>query len=270
MPRITPLSARLPQLAPLPLPMAEHLLEYQNRLYRISPPLRLSPEEALEQFTQEYETTWNSVEQQIKSSRCKVYELIECEKKTISGERQLSTESILKMLATTKGTVTTQTLSRWRENGLLRYQRWNEPDSDSIAALLISSMIDGRQRGWLPPGINQDEPYWWCWRQDQPDAPVESCSIPFPDDLPPSALLWTPWCGAAWSPTWLKVGKIGAIRWAGTHIQDGKLLWAVNQEDLQHWVPEIMSLGSGLDVTPEILHILANVALLNLTRSRLK
>ena len=48
-----------------------------------------------------------------------------------------------------------------------------------------------------------------------------------------------------------------------------KLLWQVTCRDLEQWVPEVISLGEGLDITPEITHTLANVALLHLARTRL-
>jgi hypothetical protein len=189
----------------------------------------------------------------------------------------LSTEWLLKRLSDTQHTVTPTTLSRWRDAGLLRYDKKDRPDTDSVASLLIAAQLHKQRRGFLPSTLVEGEPAWWCWCQDRPWAPVVPCPVPLPDNLPPSALLWTQWTGAAWHPEWLNVGQRGAIRWAGTNEVNSKLLWSVSLDKLTEWVPAIVSNAEELEATteelettPEILHTLANIALLHLAGRRLR
>ena len=189
----------------------------------------------------------------------------------------LSTEWLLKTLASAQHSVTPTTLSRWRDAGLLRYDKKDRPDGDSVASLLIAAQLHKQRRGFLPSTLVEGEPAWWCWRQDSLSAPVVPCPVPLPDDLPPSALLWTQWMGAGWHPEWLNVGQRGAIRWAGTSEVNGKLLWDVSLDALTAWVPGIVSSLEELEVaraeleaTPEILHTLSNIALLHLASTHLR
>src|SRR5579875_97222 len=189
----------------------------------------------------------------------------------------LSTEWLLKQLSENRHTVTPTTLSRWREAGLLRYDKKDRPEADSVAALLIAAQLHKQRRGFLPSTLIEGEPAWWCWRQDRPSAPVLPCPVPLPDDLPSSALLWTQWTGAGWHPEWLNVGQRGAIRWAGTRMVNGKLLWDMPFDRLTEWVPAIIANAEEMEVTfeelettPEILHTLANIALLHLARRCLR
>lgn len=189
----------------------------------------------------------------------------------------ISTEWLLRTLADTGHTVTPTTLSRWRDAGLLRYDKKDRPDTDSVGSLLIAAQLHKQRRGFLPSSLREGEPGWWCWRQDHPLAPVVPCPVPLPGDLPPSAALWTQWTGAAWHPEWLSVGQRGAMRWAGTIEVNGKLLWNVSLDKLIEWVPGIVSnleelevVPAELETTPEILHTLANIALLHLARTRLR
>src|SRR5947209_64980 len=96
---------------------------------------------------------------------------------------------------------------------------------DELVVRVLSSFREEQThlRGLLPlTSRDRDltsrdrEPAWWCWRQDHPQTPIIPCPVPLPDDLPPSAVLWTQWAGAAWHPEWLGVGQRGAIRWART------------------------------------------------------
>ena len=190
---------------------------------------------------------------------------------------ELSTDWLLKALANTRHTVTPTTLTRWRDAGLLLYESKDRPDTNSVASLLIAASLHKQRRGFLPSSLRAGEPAWWCWRQDGPSAPVVPCPVPLPDDLPGSTLLWTQWTGAAWQREWLPVGRRGAIRWAGTMELHGKRLWDVSFDRLIEWVPEIASNVQELEVTaeelkntPEILHTLANMALLHLARTCLR
>jgi hypothetical protein len=179
-----------------------------------------------------------------------------------------------------KSPVAPESLSRWREMGIVRYREKNIPDYDSGAALItLRRLVRHRERGWLPtpPKGTQKahyfdaEPLWWCWRQDGPTSPVLPCPVPLPEDLPASALLWTDWCGASWSPEWYPIGELGCCRWAGIKIVDDKPLWAITEEDLERWKIIISSAYKrALSATPLTLHMLASSALLLLGTERLE
>lgn len=256
----------IPHLAPLPVPMMLHLAAHQTKGHR-QESVALTLDDELDQATRNFHSTWFQLEQVVQEKRALAYTLLS----GVVDTAQFSTSWVQATLASTNHAVTIPTISRWREHGLLRYEEWNRPAPDSVASLLIARMVDSRERGWLPPEIAQEEPYWWCWRQDGPEAPAVPCPIPLPEDLPPAALLWTPWAGAAWNPAWLNVGSVGAIRWAGTTIQHGKVLWSITEENLQRWDPGVFPLAKGVpwERAREVLHTIATMALLRLANTRL-
>lgn len=256
--------AAIPRLAPLPVPMAQHLAAHRTTGHRS--PVALTLDDELDQATRNSHTTWLQLEQAVQEKRAQVYTLLS----GVVDTAEFSTVWVREALRRYNHPVTIPTISRWREHGLLRNLDWNRPAADSVGALLIARLIDSRERGWLPPEISSEEPFWWCWRQDALDATPVPCPIPLPADLPPSSLLWTPWAGAAWDPAWLNVGTIGAIRWAGTTVRYGKLLWSISEEDLQAWDPGVFPLAKGiLENAREVLHTIATMALLNLAKTRL-
>jgi hypothetical protein len=257
----------IPPLAPLPAPIALHLVERQVQDRHPTQVLALTLEEQLAQATQTFHAFWLDLEHAVREKRGLAYTLLS---PRVNGPG-LSTDWVrLALLENTHHSVTIPTISRWRESNLLRYDGRNLPAADSVAALIIARMIDPRERGWLPHEIKDEEPLWWCWRQDAPGVPAIPCPIPLPADLPPASLLWTPWPGAGWDAGWLNVGTAGAIRWAGTTIQHGKLLWNVTEDDLARWDPGVFPLAKGiLEMAREVLHTVATMALARLARERL-
>jgi hypothetical protein len=257
----------IPRLAPLPIPIARHLVGRQRKERRPPETVALTLEEQLAQATRHFDAFWLDLEQAVREKRVLTYTLLS----PIVDTPGLSTDWVWSALKNyTDHPVTVPTISRWREQKLLRYDGWNQPAADSVASLLIARLIDPRERGWLPHEMKEEEPRWWCWRQDAPGAPAVPCPVPLPEDLPPATLLWTPWAGAAWDPGWLNVGTAGAIRWAGTTIQHGKLLWNITEDDLQRWDPGVFPLAKGiLEMASEVLHMIATMALARLARERL-
>lgn len=259
----------LPAVAPLPASLATHSFQtFQHRAGTREPVFSLGEplEEMVARIVKARDAQWQAYQRAVARHRATAYRLLS---RALTSGTTLPTEAVLALLSETKHAVTAQTLSRWREHGLLRYRQNNKADASSVAAILIAALLNTHvQRAFLPPDGNAQEPLWWCWRQDAPDAPVVACPVPFPADLPPSALLWTPWEGAAWDIAWLNVGTLGAIRWAGTVFEHDKLLWQIAMPELQCWVPDVLVHGEGLDMTREILHTLATVALLHLARTR--
>lgn len=262
-----------PLMAPLSHPMIVHLASADKRAHAL---MATTLDEQLSAATQQFRTFWSQLTEQVEEKRERVYALMT----PVVQQQVLSTDWVIEALTdamprkpTHQGKpLTAQTMSRWREQGVLRYQQKNQPDADNAAALLTARMIDPRERGWLPSMIAAEEPLWWCWRQDSPAHPIVPCPVPLPEDLPAAALLWTRWRGAAWQPTWLPLGTLGAARWAGTMKEQGTLLWSLTEQELEAWDAEIVPLGRGvLDTAARLTrHTLATLALLRLATPRLE
>jgi hypothetical protein len=262
------IASHMPQLAPLPIPMAEHLLKQRRRL--LKKVVRTISQDELEKGALAL------LEKNVQEKRQAVYVLMDplVQTENVSREIALSTSWIMQALTAhtpENRFVPSQTLSLWRERHLLRYREWGHPDPDNTAALLLARMVDERMRNWLPTTIEEDEPAWWCWRQDTPEMPFVPCPVPLPTNLSPSTLLWTPWTGASWDPHWLKIGELGAIRWAGAVGEKQHVRWTISQQDLQVWDAEAAALQIDFPAcTEEILQTLATLALFRLARTRLR
>jgi len=261
------IAAYMPQLAPLPIPMAEHLLKQRCRLLKKT--VRTSSPDELEKGA------LSLLEQDVQEKRQAVYVLMDSlvQIEQVSREPSLSTTWIMHVLRAhtpENRLVPSQTLSLWRERNLLRYRERGHPDLDNTAALLLARMVDERIRNWLPTTIAEDEPDWWCWRQDTPEMSPVPCPVPLPGHLSPSTLLWTPWIGASWDPHWLKISDLGAIRWVGAVGEKQHVRWTISQQNLQVWDAEAAALYINFPAcTEEMLHTLATFALFRLARRRL-
>lgn len=261
------IASHMPQLAPLPIPMAEHLLKFQRRLLKKT--MRTSSPDELETGA------LSLLEHNVQEKRQAVYglmdPLVRTEEKG-SREPSLSTTWIMQVLSAhtpQQRPVPSQTLSLWRERHLLRHRQRGHPDLDNTAALLLARMVDERIRNWLPTTIAEDEPAWWCWRQERPETPPMPCPVPLPGDLSAATLLWTPWVGASWDPHWLKMGDWGAIRWVGAGDEKQAVRWTISQPDLRVWDAEVAALALDFPAgTEEMLHTLATLALFRLARTR--
>jgi hypothetical protein len=261
------IASHMPRLAPLPIPMAEHLLKQQCRLLKKT--VRTSSQDELEKGALAL------LEKHVQEKRQVVYALMDplVQTEQVSRELSVSTAWIMQVLRAhtpENRPIPSQTLSLWRERHLLRYRERGHPDLDNAAALLLARMVDERMRNWLPTTIAEDEPDWWCWRQDRPEMPPVPCPVPLPGHLPSSTLLWTPWTGATWDSHWLKIGNLGAIRWGGAVGEKQPVRWTISQQGLQVWDAEAAALHIDFPAcTEEMLHTLATLALFRLARTRL-
>lgn len=226
----------LPQLvypifAPLPVPFLQHLLRGPSKAHPSS---------------EQQPLTWQVLERRVSTARHAAYTVMN---PFVQGDLLTTAWLLQTLTAHTPGKipVQTQTLALWHERKLLRYAERARPAPDNAAALLIARMVDKRERNWLPTTMADEEADWWCWRQDEPNAPLLACPVPLPSDLPPTTLLWTPWRGAGWlrDTPWLAVGDLGAIRWAKTReiVRGSEWVWDISTHDLQQWDPEIAALG---------------------------
>ncbi len=144
------IASYMPQLAPLPIPMAEHLLKQRRRLLKKT--MRTSSPDELEKGALPL------LEQNVQEKRQAVYVLMDPLVQTEKGSREpsLSTTWIMQVLRAhtpENRLVPSQTLALWRERHLLRYRERGHPDLDNTAALLLARMVDERMRNWLPTTI---------------------------------------------------------------------------------------------------------------------
>jgi len=121
-----------------------------------------------------------------------------------------------------------QSLQVQAQRGVVRRVRHGLYDAHSFAALLITYHLRGKpHKRWTPARIREDEPLMWLWCQTKPDGHPE----PVPDtqvaDLPPHALLWTPWCGMLWDEGWQEVEGVGAARLAGGLTEEALSVWGL-------------------------------------------
>lgn len=192
-----------PAFAPLAVPLAQHLvqLEYQQN--------RSAPTRAI----------WSRVLERVTHARRNVFEYMDdfvqedAQKprrrgrgKSFPDEKWFLDE--LRNNTPTGNRPVSVTLYDWQQRGLLLREWPRGPfDLDSVAALLIARMAeDEHERGWLPSSLDEEEPRWWCYGREYPDAPIMAVPVPLPE-LPPSTLLWTHWRGAAWRK-WASVGNV--------------------------------------------------------------
>jgi hypothetical protein len=264
----------LPDFAPLPCPFVQHLLATLN----------LTPQELQRQVHSFRHSIFIFMEPYVRIQLEQRYPANQSKEKSDPGQEDLGITTGWLMRAITanspgKRRIPLQTISSWHKRGLLRYRQWGLPDFSSAASLLIMRMLHFHVRGWLPSTMDSQEPHWWCWRQDAPDAPVILSPYPLPNDIAASALLWTPWSGAAWEPDWVSVGAWGAIRWAGSleggtgramFTRDTLALWDAELAALYQPIPMPAFVGSSDQrVNSAMLHSLATMALLRLAHGRL-
>jgi hypothetical protein len=224
-----------PAFAPLPIPVAEHLvLEEYRRYSRVIPAKRPQPEQI-----------WASVGGRVSKARRVAYEYL---KPFVTVDRKRreqglagtfpSSEWLLDALATytPRGKRNAEpTLAYWQQRGLLRRDKpRGEFDLTSVAALLVARIAEEEhQRNWLPSELAEEEPAYWCYSQAGPDALVQPLPIPLPPSLPAATMLWTPWLGAAWiRDEWIIIDQL-AYRWAGV---------LSNGEELQVWDDDLVTI----------------------------
>lgn len=217
-----------PAFAPLPIPIANHLLLLQERQYRRRPSLRPQSQEMIQ-----------IVLEKICQARTLVYEYLRPfvmadKKRQLRGESRTfpQPEWLLETLSHyTPGLVrnSTETLDFWQKKGLLRREKTRGLlEITSVAALLMARLVEEKlQRNWLPSLLETSEPHWWCYGCGSPVAPLQAIPVPIPSSFPASTIVWTPWQGAIWEEDrWqIVVGEDYLYGWAGSPSVADLLIW---------------------------------------------
>ena len=168
---------------------------------------------------------------------------------------------------THKEAVSDEALSKWRARGLVRYEEPHMLSYHTAYAVLFMRLADRRrERGFLPPGNYEKDPFMYVWRQDSPKSPAIPCGLPIGNDIPNHALLFTRWqaLGQLGQGGWLPFANLGSVRWAGIREEQGSVLWDLSEQEIALWDPSIISLGAGVldTVAPFMRHTLASMVLL--------
>lgn len=211
-----------PAIAPLPAPMANHLLYQEARKYRRAISKRPADQEIIQ-----------TVLERIVRARIVVFEYMN---PFVLADRKHQHHTFpepdwlldaLAQYAPNKKKNDLSTLDYWQKRGLLRREKMRGLlDITSVAALLVARLSDSNlQRNWLPSSISESEPRWWCYSRSAPGEPIQAVPLPFFDPLLPASLVvWTPWQGAGWEERWQRIGE-PFYQWAGAPLIRDLSLW---------------------------------------------
>lgn len=223
--KMTNRQTTLAALAPLSAPMIDKLVALHLRCFRRAD-VGIDPV-AIEAAARRADEVRDDMIRSIPSWREQAYQAINaCEPPRIrTGDAH--------RLAREWGAIgNTGSFHRRTQQGTLRNRTHGVIDPHTLAAVLIASKLgscyrDVNARTWLPTNVDADEPVMWFWCQMAPDEHPE----PVPDtqaaDLPPHALLWTPWRGVVWDAGWQEVAGVGAARLAGGLTAAAQAVWGL-------------------------------------------
>lgn len=252
-------------VAPLPIPLAEYQL---CRFLKIS--ANISPQETFEQFLSEVqlarETAFEILDDFVRNRH-----------RSVPSDLRLSTEWLTKTLAAydPSRTMPATTFKHWQKRGIIRMDAHGKPSPGSAAAVLMIRMMDRHKENIFPETLSSYEADYWCHVIEMPESPyIQVLPLHLLSCLPASAIVWTPWPGAAWEENqWHLIGEheanSAAIRFAGVKLVRGTYWWDVNLEDLIRWDAQAASLYIPLSGQHERqIQDLANVILNRLFAER--
>lgn len=252
------------EVAPLPIPMAQHLYQYWiNKLSTdhsdVDPSNFLLEIQEKRQFVYTYMDSFVRNREHDQSPRRLRY----------------STQWLRETLGQytpNKKPIPSKTFDHWVANNLIRNTRKGQPTPDSGAALCIVRMIiEGTKL--MPGSMPADTPPWVCYAQDSIDGQRYRVPITEIKLLSPATLLWTPWPGAAWDSHWRLISNplmgeyFGAIRFAKAVTIHGETYYNVSKDDIVSWIPEFAALFKSL-FTEDERQAIARLALVHLAQDR--
>lgn len=259
-----------PYLAPLSRPMIDFLA--QQRSERI-PLVTTDLEDQISSIRSAFHETWTSIIERVYALLPQVYTVLLPAIRENRVTSEWFAETMTAFTPNKQVPLTAQALSRWRNKGLLHYDQKDRPNIDNVAALLTLRLLDTQgKKYWHPSKIEDEEALWYCFRQDTPTSPIIPCPArPLPTNIPKNALLYTNYQLARFQPEWLAFGNYGCIRWAGTTIEDGRLLWNLNLDDMRVWEANIDPSNRRIlekANTPLMHHSIATMILLRLATEK--
>ncbi|MBO0794414.1 MAG: hypothetical protein J2P36_26160 [Ktedonobacteraceae bacterium] len=159
----------------------------------------------------------------------------------------------------------TRTFTRWIKDHILATERKGRPAPDSAAALILLRMMITDEH--LMIGRMAPSETWHCFAQIEPGQNSITLPISGIPTLPPSALVWTGWPGAAWNG-WQLVGKDeGAMAFAG---QISPCKHHPTLQDLLRWRPGLANQYDRKNGrVDDQIHALTQLALVQLAAERI-
>ncbi len=262
MERILP-EALYAEVAPLPVPMAQHL--YSTFLKSLDPSLD-DPSFFLETFQEKRRSVYAYMDSFVRNRDGQ-----------LPHHLRYTTQWLRENLgqyAPDKQPIPPKTFNHWVKNGFIRNTRKGQPTPDSGAAVYIMRMmIKGTKL--LYDSLPADVAPWVCFAQDAPDKQPYCVPITGIEQLSRAAtLLWTSWAGAAWDPHWMPLSNVlegkyfGAIRFAHAETLHDETYYRVSQEEILSWLPGYASQFGPGPFTVDKLQRLARVALTDLAVGR--
>jgi len=217
------------EIAPVPVPFAEHHLRRVRKAYP-QEPLATVLELFLAEVRSTRETAFEVMDDFVRNRNAPV-----------PPDLRLSTEWLTRTLAAydPAQTMPKATYKNWQRRGIIRMEAHGKPQPSSAAATLMMRMMNRQKEHLFPEVFRTTEPDYWCNVIETPSHRPEVIPVNALHLLPPSALVWTPWAGAAWEDCWHIIGEHetnqAAIRFAGTKLVKGELWWDVDVPDLEAW-----------------------------------
>lgn len=262
---ITLPEALFADVAPLPIPMAEHLFRsWTNRSSK-------HQQDGLAAFLEE-----------LQEKRRYVYTYMDSFVRNRDRDQsphrlRYSTQWLRENLGQytpSKQPIPSKTFNQWVANGFIRNTKKGQPTPDSGAAIYIMRMmLEGTRL--LYDSLPEDVAPWVCYAQDSPESQRYCVPITEIERVPhTSTILWTPWAGAAWDSSWMLLanapeGKyFGAIRFAHVEIIHGEIHYTISKDDILSWVPQFAPLFKDGPFQTDTLQRVARVALTFLAEGR--
>lgn len=223
-------SAFYADIAPLPIPLVNHL--FQSYLRRFE-----SSHDALYTMLQE-----------IEEKRRQTYLYMDSfvrNRKTSDAPHELRftpqwIRETLGLYHPDKRPIHRNTYNHWQQAGFIRREN-NEkgkPEPDDAAALFILRMLLPGQRKILPDSMDPAE-VWYCAVQQAPGEPISNIPISELGNQPRHAIAFTPWSGATWRG-WQSVGRDqGAISFAGMRQEEDSTHYHLSIDDILLWRPDL-------------------------------
>jgi hypothetical protein len=244
-------------IAPLPVPFAEYQLRLMQKLY---------PHESSERI---WEKFLYEVRQYSETAFRVLDDVVHNRLLNVPSDLRLSTEWMLKTLAVydPAKTMPPATFKHWQRRGIIRMESHGKPVPASAAAVLIMRMMNNKQKeNIFPDKLLPHEPNYWCNVMESLSSCPKIIPVNLIDQLPPFAIVWTPWAGAAWEGRWHIIGEhernLAAIRFAGLRMIKGVHWWDVDLADIERWDKKVASLYIHLEGHTECqVQDLANVVL---------